>query len=83
MDARQELEDEWNARHGDNASRCEAHGLATSSLDGMFSVACPACESEMDEFDTVDPDWKPQTQAEIDADYDEQKAEFDKNNLPF
>ena len=73
---RQELEDEFNAQYGD-PRHCPAHPMVqTSSGCGQFDAPCGLCESEMDEFDTVDPDWTPPTKAEIDADYDAQRAEF-------
>ena len=44
-DARQELEDEDNARFGD-PRKCSEHGYTISSPDGMFDGVCPACEGE-------------------------------------
>ena len=56
MDARQELEDEFNAQYGD-PRRCPAHGCVTSSPDGMFDAPCPACEGEMEEDAWEDTPW--------------------------
>ena len=60
MDERQELEDEYNARYGD-PRHCEFHPMVqTSSGCGNFDAPCGLCESEMDEYDTVDPEWVPE-----------------------
>lgn len=53
MDEQRELQDEYEAQHGD-PRRCPAHGFVTSSPDGLFDAPCPACESECDEPDHYD-----------------------------